>query len=69
MSGCAHQEADMERSLPHSPPVLHVPAVLSEPLRVGLLGVASYQLSQQRAVLKLEVEGLISQGLGMGELH
>ena len=53
----------MEGRLPHRPPVLHVPAVLSEPLRVRLLGVRPYQPSQQLAVLELEVECLVTEGL------
>ena len=49
--------------LPHRPPVLHVPAVLSEPLRVRLPGVCPYQPGQQIAALELEVESLVSEVL------
>ena len=63
MGGSSHEEANMEGCLPHGSSVLHVPAVLSEPLRVRLLGVRPYQPSQQLAVLELEVECLVTEGL------
>ena len=63
MVGGPHQEADVEDGLPHGPPVLHVPAVLSEPLRVRLPGVCPYQPGQQIAALELEVERLVSEVL------
>ena len=48
---------------PGRSPVLHVPAVLGEPVRVALLGVAPYQGVNQLRVLELEAEGCVPEGL------
>ena len=51
----------MEGGLPHGSPVLHIPAVLSEEVRVSLLAGPLYQLLQQRASLELETESVVSE--------
>ena len=61
VGGSSHEEADMEGCLPHGSSVLHVPAVLSEELRVALWAGPLHQLLQQLAALKLETESVVSQ--------
>ena len=58
-----HEEADMESSLSNTPPVLHIPAVLSVEVRMSVWSVSLSQTSQQITVLKLETEGSITQSL------
>ena len=60
VSGSPHEETDMESCLSHRAPVLHIPAVLGEQLRVGLRAGPLRQLLQQGAPFKLETEGRLS---------
>ena len=60
MSWCAHQKADMKSCLPHSPPVLNIPAMLSELFWVRFLGLSGNILVKKVAVLKLEAESIIT---------
>ena len=66
----------MESCLSYRAPVLHIPAVLGEQLRVGLRAGPLRQLLQQGAPFKLETEGRLSKllciiliGLGLYQFN
>ena len=61
MGWSSHEEADMEGCLPHGSPVLHIPAVFSEEVRMGLWAGSLHQLLQQLTSLELETESIVSE--------
>ena len=63
MSGSPHKKADMESCLPNCPPILNIPTVLSELLRMRFFSLPSYQFIKKITVFKLKAEGIITQSL------